>query len=274
MFKNFRFSRVAPAVLALPLCLPIFGQTTDPAVSPLTDAQAQALLKAGQAGVPLTGEQARMLAQYALQKSQSIQQGAATADASAPEAAAAAPTDKKPGVVRIGIVMPKMQLGQGTSGPANGEPMRATLAQFLKGPSVEVTSISALLPDQIGAEAAAKQCDYLVYSNFTQKKAGGGMGFLKAASSMSRMMPMAGGTGAAIGAMAAVTAVGQAASLSSGIKAKSELVLAYQLTAVGSSSPVLNNSISAKAAADGEDIISPLIEKEATAIMAEVTKKK
>ena len=50
-------------------------------------------------------------------------------------------------------------------------------------------------------------------------------------------------------------------------------LLAYQVTALGSSSPVFSNSVSAKASADGEDIISPLIEQEATAIMAQLTKK-
>jgi hypothetical protein len=184
------------------------------------------------------------------------------------------PVDKKPGVVRIGIVMPKTQLGGAGQSPAAGEPLRAVLAQYLTGPSIEVASISALLPQAIEAEARAKQCDYLVYSNFSQKKSGGGMGFLKSASSMARMVPMIGGASAAIGAVAAATAVGQAASLSSGITAKSEVVLAYQLIAIGTSSPLLSNNLSAKATADKQDVLSPLIEQAATAIIDEVTKRK
>jgi hypothetical protein len=35
---------------------------------------------------------------------------------------------------------------------------------------------------------------------------------------------------------------------------------------------VLSNTLNSKAAADGEDVITPLIEQEATAIMAELTK--
>lgn len=280
LITKVRFTRVAAALLVLPLCLPGFGQITGPAVRPLTDAQAQALLQAGQAGVPLTAEQTQMLAQYTLQKSQSsgAQQGAATGGASVPVAAGTAPVGKKPGVVRIGIVMPKTQLGQGAQGPAASEALRAILAQYLTGPSIEVTSIAALLPEQIEAEAGTKQCDYLIYSSFSQKKSGGGMGFLKGASGMASMIPMLGGASAAMGAVtaatSAATAAGQAASLSSGIRAKSEVVLAYHVTALGSSSPILSNSISAKATADGEDIISRLIEQEATAIMAQLTKKK
>jgi hypothetical protein len=37
---------------------------------------------------------------------------------------------------------------------------------------------------------------------------------------------------------------------------------------------VLNTTLDAKATADGEDVITPLVEKEATAIMAEVSKKR
>ena len=87
--------------------------------------------------------------------------------------------EKKAGVVRIGIVMPKSQLGQSTQGPAAGEPLRGMLAQYLAGSSVEIISIAALLPEQIEAESKVKQCDYLVYRSITPKKQTGGMGMLK-----------------------------------------------------------------------------------------------
>ncbi|MBV9301935.1 MAG: hypothetical protein JOY62_08695 [Acidobacteriaceae bacterium] len=278
LIRKFRFTSVAAVFSVLPLCLPVVGQIPGPAVPQLTDAQAQALLQISQSGVQLTSEQTQMLAQYVLRKSQSAapQQGAPTAGASVAATPAAALADKKMGVVRIGIVMPKMQLGQGPQDPSAGEPMRNILAQYLTGPSIEVTSIGALLPQQIEAEATANRCDYLVYSSLTQKKSGGGLGFLKGASGMAGMIPMLGGASAAMGAVTAAataaTAAQQAASLSSGIRAKSEVVVAFHVKAAGSSSPVLSKSISAKATADGEDIISPLIEQEATAIMAQVRK--
>lgn len=199
---------------------------------------------------------------------------AATASPAAP---APALGDKKPGVVRIGITMPKAQIGQGTQGPSAGEPLRVMLLQYLAGPSVETVSIAALLPDQMEAEAKAKQCDFLVYSNLSQKKQAGGMGFLKNASSMANMIPMVGLTNSVSGAIAASTATAaasQAATLSSGVKAKSDILLEYHMNAAGNTSPVLNTTLDAKATADGEDVITPLVEKEATAIMAEVSKKR
>jgi hypothetical protein len=199
------------------------------------------------------------------------------ATASATPAPAAALGDKKPGVVRIGIAMPKAQIGQAAQGPSAGEPVRVMLVQYLAGPSVETVAIAALLPDQIEAEAKDRQCDFLVYSSLSQKKQTGGMGFLKNASSLANMMPMVAMTNTVSGAIAAssaTAAASQAASLSSGIKAKSDVVLEYHMNAVGNTSPVLNTTLDAKATADGEDVITPLVEKEATAIMAEVSKKR
>jgi len=187
--------------------------------------------------------------------------------------AAPSPGDKKPGVVRIGISMPKAQMGQNAQGPSAGEPLRVMLTQYLAGPSVETIAIVALLPDQIEAEAKSRQCDFVVYSSLTQKKQAG-MGFLKNASGLANMIPMVGMANGMSGAIAASSAAAsQAASLSSGVKAKSDIVLEYHMNAPGNASPLLNTTLDAKATADGEDVITPLVEKEATAIMAEVSKK-
>jgi hypothetical protein len=207
------------------------------------------------------------------------QPSAVTMPTATPSAAAPAPTatpgDKKPGVVRIGIAMPKAQIGQSVQGPSAGEPVRVMLEQYLTGPTVETLSIAALLPDQIEAEAKSKQCDFLVYSSLSQKKQAGNMGFLKNASSLANMIPMVAMTNSvsAIATSSASAAASQAAGLSSGIKAKSEIVLEYHVNAVGNTSPVLNTTLDTRATADGEDVITPLVEKEATAIMAEVSKK-
>jgi hypothetical protein len=195
--------------------------------------------------------------------------------ATASPAPAPAPGDKKPGVVRIGITMPKAQMGQNAQGLSAGEPLRVMLTQYLAGPSVETIAIVALLPDQIEAEAKSRQCDFVVYSSLTQKKQAG-MGFLKNASGLANMIPMVGmanGMSGAIAASSAAAAASQAASLSSGVKAKSDIVLEYHMNAPGNASPLLNTTLDAKATADGEDVITPLVEKEATAIMAEVSKK-
>lgn len=183
---------------------------------------------------------------------------------------------KKPGVVRIGITMPKTQMGSGAQGPTAGEPLRAVLMQYLADPSVEVIPIAALLPEQGEAEGKAKQCDFLVYSSMSQKKQGGG-GFLKSAMGMANMIPivgMAGGMGGMIAATTAATAASQATTLSSGIRAKAEVTLQYQIRALGNPALVVSKTLNAKASADGEDVITPLVEQEATVIMAEAKRKR
>jgi hypothetical protein len=283
--KNFGLTQCMSAFSMVLLCSPVFVQASSQATPQLTDAQAQAL---SQAGLQLTPERTRMLALYMARTNASASGQPLTVPASAtsttPQQAVAAPTvpavvptaasDKKTGVIRVGIVMPKAQIGQ-AQGPSAGEPLRSTLMQYLASPSLEVVSILALLPQQEEAEATAKQCDYLVYSTFTQKKSAGGVGFLKGAAGMASMIPMVGGIASAAGAIAAAgaaTAASQAATLSSGITAKSQITMEYHVSAPGAATPVLSDTLSAKATADGEDLITLLIEQEATAIVAELTK--
>lgn len=151
------------------------------------------------------------------------------------------------------------------------------LIQYLTGPTVESTELVALLPDQVEAEAKSKQCDYIVYSTLTQKKPSGGMSFLKNSSALTSLIPgvgMASTMSQVMGAASAASTAAQAATLSSGIKAKTDVVLEYHLNAIESETPVVSNTLDTKATADGEDVITPMVEKEATAIMAEVSKKK
>jgi hypothetical protein len=148
--------------------------------------------------------------------------------------------------------------------------------QYLASPSAEVIPIAALLPEQAEAEGRAKQCDLLVYSSMSQKKQVGG-GLFKNAKSMANMIPMVGmvnGMGGMIAATTAATAASQAATLSSGIRAKSDVTLEYKISALGNATPLLSKTLNAKASTDGEDVITPLVEQEATGIMAEANKKR
>src|ERR1044072_4517206 len=74
---------------------------------------------------------------------------------------------------KICLVLPKAQLGQGTSGADVAEPVRATLTAYLGGPTTELVPLTARIPIQIDAEAQVMACDYVLYSSVTQKKGGG-----------------------------------------------------------------------------------------------------
>jgi hypothetical protein len=168
-------------------------------------------------------------------------------------------------------------MGQGNSGVNVAEPIRNTIMQYLTGPSLEVVPLAAMLSSQIEAEAKAKECDYVLYSDISQQLRGGAMGFLKKAGPLSSMIPgigmMGGMTGAVAGAVAS-TAVAGAASAASTVKAKAEITFDYKLLASGNTTAILANTAKAKAKEDGEDVVTPMIEQAATAILAEVTKSK
>ena len=103
---------------------------------------------------------------------------------------------KQPGHIRIGVVTPDAQVGQGTNaGQDYGTPIRNAMIQLMSGPAVEVAALDSRIPIQIQAEAQQKECDYVLYSTVVVKKpAKGGFGsFLKMAAPIASMAPMAGG---------------------------------------------------------------------------------
>jgi hypothetical protein len=185
-----------------------------------------------------------------------------------------------PPAVRIGIVLPKAQLGQGNAGQDVAEPVRQLIMSYMAGPVLELVPLQARIPAQIEAEARSLNVTHILYTTVEQKKGRGGAGGL-----LGKMGPMAGmlpGVGALAGAAAAASVASQAIATASavaaqeqamdslmqaqagGVKAKDEVTLAYQLVTVGGAKPVLEASLQAKAQQDGADLLSPLIEQLAT----------
>jgi hypothetical protein len=182
--------------------------------------------------------------------------------------------------VRIGIVLPKAQLGQGNAGQDVAEPVRQLIMSYMAGPVLELVPLQARIPAQIEAEARSLNVTHILYTTVEQKKGRGGAGGL-----LNKMGPMAGmlpGVGALAGAAAAANVASQAIATASavaaqeqamdslmqaqagGVKAKDEVTLAYQFVTVGGAKPVLEASLQAKAQQDGADLLSPLIEQLAT----------
>jgi hypothetical protein len=193
---------------------------------------------------------------------------------------------KQPGHIRIGVVTPDAQVGQGTNaGQDYGTPIRNALIQLMSGPAVEIAALDARIPIQLQAEAQQKECDYILYSSVVVKKPqkGGFGNFMKMAAPVASMAPMMGGgmTGAMAGSVAsqaASVAAQQAASnqmsqFNGQIKSKDDITLQYQLVAPGQQNPKTQNTLQAKAKADGEDVMTPLLTQVATNVLTEATKK-
>ncbi len=185
--------------------------------------------------------------------------------------------------VRIGIVTPKAQLGQGNAGQDVADPVRVLIMSYMAGPALELVPLQARIPAQIEAEARAAGVTHVLYTSVEQKKGRGGMGgFMNKVGPMAGMLPGVGALGGAAGSVAAsvatqaiATAAAQAAQQSAmdslmqaqsgSVKAKDEITLQYQLVTVGGAKPPLEATLSAKAKQDGEDLLSQLVEQLATA---------
>lgn len=197
---------------------------------------------------------------------------AAGTPAAAPLAAPNAP--KRPGVVRIGIVMPKAQVTSGDARVA-AEALRNTFAGYLHGPAVEVVALTALLPVQAAEEARQGQCDYVLYASLTQKKGGGGMfgrSFGNIAGAVVGSIPVD-TAGEAAARSTAAAGIYTTASIAGSVRAKDEVTLEYRLEAADGARPGTADKVKAKARSDGEDVLTPLIEKAATAVVSVLTKK-
>lgn len=194
---------------------------------------------------------------------------------------------KAPGKIRIGIAPAQAQLGQGNNAQADyATPIRNAIVYMMNGPAVEIAALDARIPIQLQAEAQQKQCDYILLSSVTVQHGGGKFGkFMKVGSMASSVTPV-GMMAHSVGAMAASQAAAQAAAMTAQqqavsqlsqfngqIKSKDDVTVDYQLYPTGQAQPKLQNSLKGKAKSDGEDVLTPLIQQTATAILTDVTKK-
>jgi hypothetical protein len=182
---------------------------------------------------------------------------------------------KQPGVVRIGLVMPKVQLNSGDALQA-AEALRNELAGYLKQRGVEVVSLSARDAGGAIEEARKSECDYVLNSSMAVKKGGGGSMFGRAigniAGSAAGHIPGGGSATTGAARSAAIGTVYTTAAITSSIKARDEVSLEYKLQAVDSSNQVLTNTAKAKANRDGEDVVTALVEKTAGEVVAAAKK--
>jgi hypothetical protein len=183
---------------------------------------------------------------------------------------------KKEGIIRLGLASVKTgAVGEGLSATDLAAAIENTLTEYLNGTKVELVEIEAKLPSAIIDEAQSKECDYIILANVSHKKGGGGFGmFKKMAPVLGSVVPVA-GVGSTAGQVAghvAATAIYTAANFAGNVKAKDEITLDIKLqSAIDNSSPFAKQ-YKGKAKSDGEDIISPMIEQAAQAIIEAVFK--
>ena len=148
------------------------------------------------------------------------------------------------------------------------ESFRALFVKYLSGPATEIVLLESMVNVQQIAEAKEKGCSFIFRTTVMQKKKGGGEGlggFLKSASSASPLLNDigAGTTAQKISTTATSSAIkiSTAGDLALSIKAKDEVSLEYELLKLSDKTIAANGLLKSKAAKDGDDILSPMIEK-------------
>lgn len=174
----------------------------------------------------------------------------------------------------LGIVMPKMQLAQGDVGSA-AMSLRDMFAEYLKGPTLKTVALEAKLTSQAIEEARQKGCDRVLLVTLTQKRSGGGsnpMGRVIGGAAGAAVYHVPGGgsaasaaaRGAVIGGTHAVT------SIASSTRKKDELRLEYRIDTVNGQPFMPSKTEQAKARDDGQDLLTPLVEKASEAVAAAI----
>ena len=157
----------------------------------------------------------------------------------APAAANQANQAKQPGQIRVGVVQINNKSGKPS---VSGDALRMRLIGEIQGSGVEAIPLNGTSAAELDAEAKAKQCDYILYSDLAALK-------------MSKL-------GGLFGSVTGAGGIG-----------KTEAKIEYKLFAVGETSPRLQSSSSAKEEGD-ENSAGVAISAEARAVVAEVKKRR
>lgn len=183
---------------------------------------------------------------------------------------------KKEGIIRLGLADVKTNsVGEGMNANELASVIHNTLGEYLKGTRVEIVALEAKLPSAIVEEAKTKECDFLVFTNVSHKKGGGGFGAFSKVIAPAIGATGIGHTGSTIGNIAgqiATQSIVSAGNVAGNVKSKDEITIDFKLQSLINNSSPFAKQYKAKAKSDGEDIISPLMEQAAQAIIDAVSK--
>jgi hypothetical protein len=178
--------------------------------------------------------------------------------------------------IRVGVAPLKAQMNtlKAPHGVNLDEPLRGLLMSQLTGP-LEVMPLTENDPETVEAEAREKECDYVLHTSITrQARPNGKFVFLHGASQMP--IPMVGAGRGMVGAPSSVTAgalLSGAGGAARVVKARDDISLDYRLIATQTPAPALAGSLHTRATEDGQDVITPLIEQEALAVLNAIRQK-
>ena len=169
----------------------------------------------------------------------------------------------------VALVLPSLQ---GTDTAPAAASLRELIASFLTGPSFRTILLEARLISQAFEEAHQQSCGHVLTTTFVRKRGGGsGLGRVlgDAATGASWHVPYGSSTAGWVTRSAAVAGAHAAASIASNTRAKDEMRLEFRLSS-NDGTVVRDGQQGRKAKADGEDLITPLVEHLAETIAASI----
>jgi hypothetical protein len=178
---------------------------------------------------------------------------------------------KQEGTIRIGMVVPRVNTtGGGTGDQGEAASLRTALTSFLAGSNIETIELKARLDTLALNEAQRRECDFVLYTTLLRKRNGSSSGGGPLNSIMGSVGT--GGVGTKVpGARKATEITNEAARVGSTIatfnKANDEITFEYKLVTSVGARPVATKSTKAKVKSDGEDVLTPMIESAAQAIL-------
>jgi hypothetical protein len=175
--------------------------------------------------------------------------------------------------VCIAVVQP---LITGVEGQADAVAtgVRNLFVSFLTGPSMKAVPLEARLASQATEEARQKNCSRVLTMTLEEKHHGDHSKFktiTQAAGHAAGYVPYT-GMASHIGVDAAVVGTEAVASVASTTRAHDEMTINYSVATTDGKSVLSRKSDHAKANSDGEDLITPLVQRAAEAIAAAVGK--
>ncbi|HEU4768508.1 MAG TPA: hypothetical protein VFS77_14095 [Pyrinomonadaceae bacterium] len=180
---------------------------------------------------------------------------------------------KAEGVIRIGIVTPRVtSAGSGIGGNSEATSLRAAVNSFLAGSTIETIDLKARLDGLALTEAQRRQCDFVLYTTLIRKRAASSSGGGGPLNSIMGNVGGGGGVGTKVpGSKTVKDVTSEAARVSSTLaafaRANDEVTFEYRLVTSPGAKPVAGKSTKAKVKNDGEDVLTPMIESAAQAIV-------
>ena len=176
----------------------------------------------------------------------------------------------------IAVVLPS---AKGATGDATAfaTSLRELFVSYLTGPSLRAIPLEARLASQAVEEARQKDCGYVLVTAIESKRndgSGWGRALGRAAGTAVWYGVPYGGTAATAAARSAAVAGAHAiTTMAESTKAKDEVTLEYRIGTLDAALRAPARREKAKAKSDGEDLLTPLVEKASEAIAATILKR-